>query len=77
MTSTDEYELQVIYPQILWDKNKNVSINDFTFSMSNLPKNAGYDPKEYYFGYCKFFMFGDTKESIPANIKINNKVGEA
>lgn len=47
------------------------------FSMSNLPKNAGYDPKEYYDGYCKFFMFGDTKENIPANIKIYNKVGDA
>jgi Beta-lactamase enzyme family len=47
------------------------------FSMSNLPKNAGYDAKEYYDGYCKFFMFGDTKENIPANIKIYNKVGDA
>lgn len=47
------------------------------FSMSNLPKNAGYDPKEYYDGYCKFFMFGDTKENIPTNIKIYNKVGDA
>lgn len=47
------------------------------FSMSNLPINAGYDAKEYYDGYCKFFMFGDTKENIPANIKIYNKVGDA
>ena len=47
------------------------------FSMSNLPKNSGYDAKEYYDGYCKFFMFGDTKENIPANIKIYNKVGDA
>lgn len=47
------------------------------FSMSNVPKNAGYDAKEYYDGYCKFFMFGDSKENIPANIKIYNKVGDA
>jgi hypothetical protein len=47
------------------------------FSMQNLPKNAGYNPTEYYDGYCKFFMFGDTKENIPANIKIYNKVGDA
>lgn len=47
------------------------------FSMQNLPRNAGYDPKEYFDGYCKFFMFGDTKESIPDYIKIYNKVGEA
>ncbi|MEC5166530.1 hypothetical protein RCH18_002271 [Flavobacterium sp. PL11] len=47
------------------------------FSMQNLPKNAGYDPKEYYDGYCKFFMFGDTKENIPSSVKIYNKVGNA
>jgi hypothetical protein len=47
------------------------------FSMQNLPKNAGYDPKEYYDGYCKFFMFGDTKENIPNSVKIYNKVGDA
>ena len=47
------------------------------FSMQNLPKNAGYDPKEYYDGYCKFFMFGDTKDIIPDSIKIYNKVGDA
>ena len=47
------------------------------FSMQNLPKNAGYDPIEYYDGYCKFFMYGDTKENIPATVKIYNKVGNA
>jgi hypothetical protein len=47
------------------------------FSMQNLPKNAGYDPVKYPDGYCKFFMFGDTKENIPSNIKIYNKVGNA
>ena len=47
------------------------------FSMQNLPRNAGFDAVEYYDGYCKFFMFGDTKENIPSNIKIYNKVGNA
>lgn len=47
------------------------------FSMQNLPKNAGYDPVKYYDGYCKFFMFGDSKETIPHTIKIYNKVGNA
>ncbi|TDD94861.1 serine hydrolase [Flavobacterium cellulosilyticum] len=47
------------------------------FSMQNVPKNAGYDPIKYYDGYCKFFMFGDTRENIPTNIKIYNKVGDA
>jgi hypothetical protein len=47
------------------------------FSMQHLPKNAGYDPKEYYDSYCKFFMFGDSKNNIPENIKIYNKIGQA
>jgi hypothetical protein len=47
------------------------------FSMQNLPKNAGYDPIKYPDGYCKFFMYGDTTETIPENIKIYNKVGDA
>ncbi|MEX0291444.1 MAG: serine hydrolase [Flavobacteriaceae bacterium] len=46
-------------------------------TMYTLPKNAGYDAEEFYDGYCKFFMFGDTKESIPEHIKIYNKVGFA
>lgn len=46
-------------------------------SMHTLPKAAGYDPVEYYDGYCKFFMYGDTKEAIPGHIKIYNKVGFA
>jgi hypothetical protein len=46
-------------------------------AMHTLPRHAGYDPVEYYDGYCKFFMFGDTKENIPEQIKIYNKVGFA
>lgn len=46
-------------------------------TMHTLPKEVGYDPIEYYDGYCKFFMFGDTKDDIPKNIKIYNKVGFA
>lgn len=47
------------------------------FNMQNLPKNAGYDPKTYPDSYCKFFMFGDTNDSVPANIQIYNKAGDA
>lgn len=46
-------------------------------TMHTVPKMVGYDPVDYYDGYCKFFMYGDTKEDIPANIKIYNKVGFA
>jgi len=46
-------------------------------SMHTLPRNVGYDPEEYYDGYCKFFIYGDTKDTIPEHIKIYNKVGFA
>ncbi len=46
-------------------------------AMHTLPRNIGYDASMYYDGYCKFFLFGDTKENIPENIKIYNKVGDA
>lgn len=46
-------------------------------AMSTVPKKVGYDVETYYDGYCKFFMFGDTKEDIPEYIKIYNKVGDA
>ncbi|WP_373519821.1 serine hydrolase [Pricia sp.] len=46
-------------------------------AMHTVPRKVGYDADEYYDGYCKFFMFGDTKKNIPSNIKIYNKVGFA
>jgi len=46
-------------------------------AMSQLPKNVGYDSNEFYDGYCKFFLYGDTKTEMPENIKIYNKVGNA
>lgn len=46
-------------------------------SMSALPYTQGYDRKEYYDSYVKFFLFGDRKTPIPEHIKIYNKVGYA
>ena len=46
-------------------------------AMQMLPREDGYDPEEYYDGYCKFFMFGDSREHIPEHINIYNKVGFA
>jgi hypothetical protein len=46
-------------------------------AMHTIPRKVGYDPDEYYDGYCKFLMYGDTKQNIPENIKIYNKVGFA
>jgi len=72
---------RIVFPEAFKESERfNLTPKDREFilySMQNLPKNAGYNPTEYYDGYCKFFMFGDTKENIPANIKIYNKVGDA
>ncbi len=45
--------------------------------MSTVPRNNGYNEEEYYDGYGKFFLFGDTKDRMPEHIKIYNKVGYA
>ena len=72
---------RIVFPEAFKESERfNLTEKDrefILFSMQNLPKNAGYNPTEYYDGYCKFFMFGDTKENIPSNIKIYNKVGDA
>lgn len=46
-------------------------------AMQTLPREAGYDPKEYYDSYVKFLIYGDSKDIIPDYIKIQNKVGYA
>ena len=45
--------------------------------MQTLPREAGYDPKDYYDSYVKFLMYGDSKDVIPDYIKIHNKAGYA
>ncbi|WP_246074150.1 serine hydrolase [Flavobacterium daemonense] len=72
---------RIVFPEA-FKENERFKISEkdrefILFSMQNLPRNAGYDPKEYYDSYCKFFMFGDSKDPIPNNIKIYNKIGEA
>lgn len=72
---------RIVFPEIFSEEERfKITEKDrefILFSMQNLPKNAGYDAAEYYDGYCKFFMYGDTKENIPATVKIYNKVGNA
>jgi len=49
--------------------------------MSQLPGETSYPlykmDTTLYDAYCKFFLFGEDKESIPSNIRIFNKVGDA
>jgi hypothetical protein len=72
---------RVLFP-LNFDKKERFDLSEAQHTylletMHTVPKAVGYDPVEYYDGYCKFFMYGDTKEDIPDYIKIYNKVGFA
>jgi|TARA_B100001079_G_scaffold261677_2_gene263056 hypothetical protein len=76
---------QVMFPESITTKQQlDLSDEDYVLlykEMSVLPRHSAYpkypDYDSYYDGYCKFFMYGDTKDTIPDHIKIFNKVGLA
>ncbi|TLF45807.1 serine hydrolase [Maribacter aurantiacus] len=72
---------RVIFPeQFRPEQRFNLSPDQHAFlleAMKILPRNSGYDPTEYFDGYCKFFIYGDTKDTIPSHMEIYNKVGFA
>jgi beta-lactamase class A len=72
---------RIIFPEVFpWNERFHLSDDQRQFllkAMHTLPRNDGYDPVEYYDGYCKFFMYGDTREQIPNTLEIYNKVGWA
>lgn len=78
-----QYEVlkRVIFPQLFNDdQGFDLSVEQRNFllkSMSSLPREVGYDSREYYDSYGKFFLFGDSKKPIPEEFKIYNKVGYA
>ncbi|SDB20051.1 Beta-lactamase enzyme family protein [Flavobacteriaceae bacterium MAR_2010_188] len=81
ISTLHELMKRVIFPESFpEDETFNINQADREFllnSMKALPREVGYDEVEYYDSYGKFFMFGDSKERIPDNIKIFNKVGYA
>ena len=46
-------------------------------TMRTLPREAGYDESVYPDGRLKYFLFGDSRERIPEDIEIFNKIGRA
>ena len=87
MNLPDQHDLikRIIFPNNFKNKDRfNLSNSDYSTlykEMSILPRENEYPSfpnyDKYYDGYCKFFLFGDTKARIPDNIKIFNKVGLA
>ena len=77
---------QIIFPGTIMndDQKLNLSESDYNFLyewMQKLPRQSTFptynDYLRYYDGYCKFFIYGDSKEKMPDNIKIFNSVGWA
>lgn len=73
----------VLFPETRKAKTRfKLTKDDYRFLhkyMSMLPresKHPGYDTT-HYDSYVKYFMFGDSKEPIPGNFRIFNKVGLA
>ncbi|MBK7105235.1 MAG: serine hydrolase [Ignavibacteriae bacterium] len=76
--------IRITYPEFFNGEERfNLTKDDYEFLnkyMCMLPRKSDcpkYDSTEYYDGYVKFFMFGDSKNQIPANIKIYSKSGLA
>ena len=62
------------------EKRFHINESDLKFLhdvMQSVPRKMGYNEDDYYDGYVKFFMFGDTEKRIPDDIRISNKVGYA
>ena len=75
---------RVIFPEAFSDRERfNLTDEDYRFIykyMSMLPRESEfprYNKTEYWDSYVKFFMFGDSKDSLCEDIRIFNKVGEA
>ncbi|WP_347158364.1 serine hydrolase [Pontibacter chitinilyticus] len=75
---------RVLFPESVPAQQRfNLTADDYAFLykyMSMLPRESDfpkYDPQEYPDSYVKFLMYGDSKERIPGNIRIFNKIGDA
>lgn len=85
MSIPDQHKflIQLIFPTENNSENQlSLSDSDRKFilnKMSILPRHSTHPKYNSKFtdGYCKFFMFGDSKATIPDHIKIFNKVGLA
>ena len=62
------------------ERRFNLTAKDYRFLwkyMSLLPRESDYPRYQEWDSYVKFFLFGDSKDSIPDHIRIFNKVGDA
>jgi hypothetical protein len=75
----------VLFPEALSpDRRFGLTADDYRFLyrfMSMLPRESAEpaypDREKYYDGYVKFFLYGDSNDRMPSNMRIFNKVGLA
>ncbi len=75
----------IIFPESVPESQRfDLSEEDYQFIyryMSQLPRETTFPnyaaDSSFYDSYSKFFLFGDTKEELPDNIRIFNKIGMA
>jgi beta-lactamase class A len=74
----------VIFPEsVPEDERFDLTAEDYEFLRFWMSRNAleseypNYNDGEHWDSYVKFFMYGDTKDPMPENIRIYNKVGMA
>jgi Beta-lactamase enzyme family len=75
----------IIFPEAVTEQSRfNLTEDDYRFIYTYMglrPREsdviAYHDTSEYYDGYVKFFMYGDTKQQIPTSIRIFDKCGES
>ena len=85
LTDQQRFLQNLLFPEnLVQDQRFNLTEEDYKFLyqyLSQLPTETTWPPyyldSAYHDTYCKFLMFGQEKESIPNNIRIFNKVGDA
>lgn len=83
LESLHEVLLTIMFPEKFTDSERfNLTESDYKLLyqfMSKYPEESDfpYYGSRYKDDYCKFLMFGGTHQSIPTNIRIYNKIGEA
>ena len=72
---------RLFFPEV-FSENERFSISENTLNrikkyMHSVPRKSGYKEDEFYDSYGKFFLYGDSKDRIPEQFEIYNKVGYA
>ncbi len=85
LTDMEKMIRAVMFPEAVPARQRfNLTPDDYRFVrhyMGIFPRECDHprysDPKEYYDGYCKFFLYGDTQAQQSGRVRVFNKVGFA